>query len=192
MSKQYLPIAVCVISTLFLCCGSAADTLETRNAVELIRTLKVDMGGDEKSSYEGVKDGDKIGEYMARLQVVEGRSDVTKKVIKLMDDQGRVVFTGYHFIGDSCRSARQALFEHLATSSMPLELLMKQYVIKNDGWGDLCVEQQLFSAQKNDLVSVHYVTHFTRKNIAVSLRAVDRVTDVRDVARLIDSLLRGQ
>ncbi|MDD8050673.1 MAG: hypothetical protein PHG55_04960 [Verrucomicrobiota bacterium] len=63
-------------------------------------------------------------------------------------------------------------------NSLPLNLLLERYEVDKKGPGDLCISDKL----KNKV-------HFTRGNVAVSVRSEDAEVNAKELARQMDQIL---
>lgn len=113
--------------------------------------------------------------------------------IEISDEHGSVTAIAKMLETDSPGAARRALAEELANNSMPMELLVQRYQVRDVGVGDLCVIERTRDRITKEFNVDPSVIHFVRGGKVISLHSRIKEADIRDTALALDkALLRAE
>lgn len=115
---------------------------------------------------------------VSHRQGLENSENDTEDELIFSNDKGESKAFGKIKYRKTAKAAQLALFEELAMNSLPLNLLLERYEVDKKGPGDLCISDKL----KNKV-------HFTRGNVAVSVRSEDAEVNAKELARQMDQIL---
>lgn len=131
----------------------------------------------------------RFGAYTLLCRKTSTRDQVTVSRIELLDSAGRVTHYGNVLQGPSSEEVRLELFRDLSANSMPMELLLRSYEVKQDGMGELCVGAGTYDSAAKTFTPDRSRVGFQRGTIAVSLTSVDRTKDANRPAEAFDAML---